>query len=267
MNDREMPDDLMQLILSVLPPEPEPSPQGGRPRVSHEVVLQVLWFAMKTGTQWRMIPKATGCSGETVRMRIIQWSQAGIWDRVHGMILKALNAAGELDVDTMVVDGTLVRAHGGGDATGPNPTDRGKPGTKFTLLVDGQGVPLEVRVAPANRSDQLEILPIVVELQPIGGRPGRPQTKPKELYADAGYDNDATRKLLSWLGIKPFIRKRGQAHGSGLGKVRYVVERTISWLKGIRRFRFRYDRSDAMIESVKKIAMIFVCHRILANTN
>jgi transposase len=263
MSDRDMPEELLQLILSELPPLPAPAAHGGRPAIAHEVVLQVLWFALKTGTPWRMIPKAMGCSGETVRTRILVWAQRQVWKRIHRLILQALQAAGALDLETVVVDSTLVRAHGGGADSGPNPTDRRKPGTKFTLIVDGQGVPLELRTAPANRSDQRELIPVVAALRPIPGRRGRPRTKPQRLYADAGYDSAAARSLLKWLGIKPFIRKRNSPHGSHLGKIRYVVERTIAWLKGVRRLRFRYDRSAAMLQSIKHIALIFVGFRIL----
>ncbi len=68
------------------------------------------------------------------------------------------------------------------------------------------------------------------------------QGHPDVVMADAGYDSEATRALLRWLGVEPKIRKSRAEHGSGLGKVRWVVERTISWLKGLRRLRIRYDR-------------------------
>lgn len=66
----------------------------------------------------------------------------------------------------------------------------------------------------------------------VGGTPGRPKELPDEVYADRGYDSEETRAFLRWLGIEPHIAKRRTAYGSGLGKVRWVVERTISWLKG-----------------------------------
>jgi hypothetical protein len=59
------------------------------------------------------------------------------------------------------------------------------------------------------------------------------------VYADRGYDCESTRLPLWWLGIEPKIAKRKTAHGSGLGKVRWMVERTISWVKGLCRMRVR----------------------------
>ena len=128
--------------------------------------------------------------------------------------------------------------------------------------MDREGVPLVIRAAPANRSDQLEILPAVVSFPAVPGKPGRPRTHPEKLYADAGYDCEATRRLLRWLGIEPHIRRRNGDHGSHLGRVRWVVERTISWIKGLRRMRVRYDRSTISIDAWTSLAAAVVCLHI-----
>ena len=107
-----------------------------------------------------------------------------------------------------------------------------------------------------------EIIPIVLDFPRVGGKVGRPKELPDELYADAGYDSEATRWLLAWLGIEAKINKRRTAHGSGLGKVRWVVERTISWLKGLRRMRIRYDRLKVVQEAWNTLAASVICFRI-----
>ncbi len=86
---------------------------------------------------------------------------------------------------------------------------------------------------------------------------------PDELYADRGYDSDGTRWLLAWLGIEPHIGRRKTPHGSGLGKVRWVVERTISWLKGLRRMRIRYDRLGVIQKAWNTLAVSVICFRLL----
>ena len=106
------------------------------------------------------------------------WEEAGIWDRLHAALLAALKRAGKLDLDTVIVDGVTVRAFGGGEATGPSPVDRRRPGTKPTLMVDRHGVPLAIRTAGANASDHKQIIPIVLDFPRVGGKPGRPQAKP-----------------------------------------------------------------------------------------
>jgi transposase len=68
---------------------------------------------------------------------------------------------------------------------------------------------------------------------------------------------------LRWLGIKAVIAQRSREHGSGLGKVRWVVERTISWLKGMRRMRLRYDRLAMMQLAWNARAASVMCFRLL----
>ena len=124
--------------------------------------------------------------------------------------------------------------------------------------------PLAIRTAGANASDHRQILPLVaLDFPKVGGKPGRPKERPDVLYADRGYDSDSTRLVLRWLGIEPRIARRRTEHGSGLGKVRWVVERTISWVKGLRRMRVRYDRLGVIRDAFTTLAASVVCFRIL----
>ena len=107
------------------------------------------------------------------------------------------------------------------------------------------------------------IIPLVLDVPRVGGKPGRPKERPDEWSADRGSDSDSTRRILRWLGIEPKIAKRKTAHGSGLGKVRWVVERTISWLKGLRRMRARYDRLGVIRDAFTTPAASVICFRIL----
>lgn len=263
MADARMSEEFYQMAVPLLPPEKEPEPQGGRPPIKHYVVLKVIWFVLVTGCRWKDVPRELGCCGETARVRMQHWEHAGIWAQLHQMFLTLLNREKQLHTETAVVDTTQVRAFGGGEATGPSPVDRRKKGTKYTLLVDRDGVPLAMRAVPANRSDQLEILPAVVSFPVVKGKRGRPRVHPKDLYADAGFDCEATRSILRWLGIKPHIRRRNSEHGSHLGRIRWVVERTISWIKGLRRMRVRYDRSATSINAWTSIAQSVICFHIL----
>jgi transposase len=83
------------------------------------------------------------------------------------------------------------------------------------------------------------------------------------LYADRGYDSEATRWILTWLGIEAHIAYRKAGHGSGLGKVRWVVARTISWLKCLRRLRVRYSRLEVVQAAWTTLAAIVICFRLL----
>jgi transposase len=181
---------------------------------------------------------------------------------LHLHFLTVLRKAGVLEAELAVIDSVLVRAFGGGDATGPSPVDRRKLGSKHTLLVDANGVPLVIHTAPANASDYKLILPVIEDFPEIGGKPGRPRKHPDVIYADRGYDSEAIRQSLRSQGIRPVIARRGIDHGSSLGKIRWVVERTISWFKGLRRLRIRYDRSDDVQDAWNRLAASILCYRV-----
>ena len=263
MASARMPPAFFKLAAHHLPPEPAVGPEGGRPSVSHRVVMNTLWFVLATGCRWEDVPPEMGCSGMTAHRCLRRWEEMGCWDRLHADLLRLLRQAGKLDPDLVIVDAVILRAFGGGEQTGPSPVDRRKKGSKHTLLVDRHGIPLAIRTAGANASDHKQILPVVLSFPRVKGKPGRPKELPDELYADRGYDSEDTRRLLRWLGMEPHIAKRKVPHGSGLGKVRWVVERTISWLKGLRRLRVRYDRLDVIQEAGNTLAACVICFRLL----
>ena len=258
-----MPDAFYDLAAHHLPPERGVGPAGGRPPIEHRRIVKVLWFVLATGCRWEDVPPEMGCSGRTAHRFLQRWEEMGCWDRLHADLLRLLRQAGKLDPDLVIVDAVLVRAFGGGELTGPSPVDRGKKGSKHTLLVDRHGVPLAIRTAGANASDHRQIIPLVLDFPKVTGKPGRPKEMPDELYADRGFDSDDTRWILAWLGIEPHIAKRRTPHGSGLGRIRWVVERTISWLKGLRRLRIRYDRLAVIQEAWNTLAACVICFRLL----
>jgi transposase len=261
--DAEMPEEVYMQAKNILPPDGPPGPQGGRPRVPNRTVLAVPWYVLVAGVRWNDVPRAFGCSGRTAHRRLQSWRKLGLFGSLHQLFLDALRRAGKLSADTVILDSFHVRAHGGGELTGPNPTDRRKKGSKHTVLVDERGTPLVILTCGSHVSDHCQILPVVLAFPKIRGKPGAPKTRPRKLYADRGYDSAAGRAILRWLGIKAVIARRNREHGSGLGKVRWVVERTISWLKGMRGMRLRYDRLAMMQLAWNALAASVICFRLL----
>jgi transposase len=257
-----MPEEFFEVIRPLLPADKPVGVKGGRPRILNRVALRVIWYVLTTGIRWQDVLLEMGCSGRTAHRRLEEWQVAGIWDALHKKLLELLNRDGKLAAEIVIVDSTQVPAPGGGEATGPNPTDRGKTGTKHTLMVDANGVPLALHTTGSNVSDQTQMVPIVLEFPRVKGKVGRPKEHPDEAYADRGYDNEATRLLLRWLGIEPKIAKRRTEHGSGLGRVRWVVERTNAWLKGLRRMRIRWDRLLNIQDAWNSLAMSVICFRL-----
>jgi transposase len=150
-----------------------------------------------------------------------------------------------------------------GAHVGPSPVDRGHAGSKHHLIVDGYGTPLQVTLTGGNRHDVTQLLPLVDSLPKIRGTVGRPRQKPKRLYADRGYDFDKYRRELRARGITPKIARRGIAHGSGLGKKRWVVERGFAWLHRYKRLRTRYEVRDDLHLGLMQLACALICYRKL----
>jgi transposase len=98
---------------------------------------------------------------------------------------------------------------------------------------------------------------------PIRGLRGRPRRKPRELFADRGYDHDKYRRQLRARGITPRIARRGIAHGSGLGRTRWVVERGFAWLHAFKRLRTRYERRADIHLGLLQLACALICYRQL----
>ena len=114
-----------------------------------------------------------------------------------------------------------------------------------------------------NRHDITQLIPLVDAVPPIRGRRGRPRRRPGELFADRGYDFDCYRRQLRARGITPRIARRGVAHGSGLGKKRWVVERGFTWLHGFKRLRTRYERRADLHLALMQLACALICYRPL----
>jgi len=260
-----VPDELWETIEPLLPP-PKPHPQGGRPPVPNRNALTGILFVLKTGIGWEDLPQEMGCgSGMTCWRRLRDWQETGVWDELHRVLLSRLRGADQIDWSRVVVDSASVRAVFGGTQIGPNPTDRGKSGSKHHALTDGGGIPLVVRLTGANRNDVTQLLPLVDGIPPVAGKPGRPRQRPDAAQADRGYDSDPHRQALRDRRITPILARRYTEHGSGLGVTRWVIERTLSWLHQFRRLRIRYERRPDIHLAFMTAACAVICWRFIEN--
>lgn len=124
-------------------------------------------------------------------------------------------------------------------------------------------MPLVVETTGANVNDGTKLIELVDAIPPIRGRVGAPRRRPKMLTADKAYHSE--RRVVSlWIrGITPLLPKRGEPDGRGLGKLRWVVERTLSWLHQFRRLRIRWERRSDIHQAFLTLAAALVCFRKL----
>ena len=146
-----------------------------------------------------------------------------------------------------------------GQKTGPNPTDRAKLGSKRHLICDGRGVPLAIQLTGANRNDSQPALALVDAVPPLQGVRGRPRSHPDCGLGDRGYDAQGIWQGLRGRGIVPLLAMRNTEHGSGLGRWRWVVERTFAWLNQFRRLRVRYDKRADIDEAFLSLGCALIC--------
>jgi len=95
--------------LQPLLPEVKPSPNGGRPRVDDQLALNGILCVLHTGIPWEDLPQELGFgSGMTCWRRLREWQAAGIWHRLHRVLLAQLRGASQLDMSRVSLDGASV---------------------------------------------------------------------------------------------------------------------------------------------------------------
>jgi transposase len=257
-----VPDELWELIRPLLPePKPRRFRYPGRKPIGDREALTGILFVLKTGIPWEDLPAEMGCGcGMTCWRRLRDWQAAGVWYALHQLLLTKLDNAGKIDWSRAAVDATFARAFGGVDGSGPNPTDRGRPGVKQHLMVDAGGLPVAGITTAANVHEVKQLVPLVDAAGPQLSE-GAPIHRPAELYADRAYDSEWHREQLRARGINPHLAKRGAVHGSGLGRFRWVVERTISWLHGFRKLRFVTEKDEENKFALFNLGMALIAFR------
>jgi transposase len=258
-------DALWKRLEPLLPPhKPRRRRFPGRKPIDDRKALTGILFVLKTGINWEDLPQEMGCGcGMTCWRRLRDWNEAGVWQKLHERLLAELHEADRIDWDRALIDSSFVRARGGGGRTGPSPVDRRKKGSKHQIITDAGGIPLVAETTAANVPDVNPLLPLVDAIPPVRGRPGRPRRRPGSLYGDRGYDSDPHRRELRRRGIRPQIARRRTPHGSGLGRYRWYVERTLSWLHNFGRLRVRKDKSPEIHQAFLRLANALICLRIL----
>jgi len=217
-----------------------------RPRISDRDCFEAILFRLVTGCSWDVAGRL-GKGGETtLRRRRDEWVAAGAFQHLVEEAIKAFDKVIGLDLSEVSIDGSLHKAPMGGEGTGPNPTDRGKTGWKWSIATDANGVPIGWVIEGANRNDSILLAPTLDDVK-VRGLLADVET----LWLDRGYDSELTRTRLVERGITDTMiakkRKRGSATGSKhqpMG-LRWPVERTNSWLSNFGQMRRNTDRFTA----------------------
>jgi len=142
---------------------------------------------------------------------------------------------------------------------GPNPTDRGQPGTKRHLITEGQGIPLATQLTGANRPDRMVFEALIDAVPAIRCPSGQRRKRPTKLHADKAYDVPRCRRFLHRRRIKVRIARKGIESRARLGRHRWVVERTFAWLNRYRRLTIRYERRVDIHQAFLTLGCALIC--------
>ena len=250
---------IWEQFQALIPPVVDTHPLGcHRPRIPDRVIFDKLVQVLVFGVAYVKIADSS-CSATSIRTRRDEWIDAGIFAELEQICLNAYDKMIGLDLANLSVDGCIVKAPCGGEAAGRSPVDRGKQGTKRSLLVDGNGIPLGCVVAGANCHDSPLLAPTLEKL----GRFGFDLPEKITVHLDAGYDSSKTRDLLHTLGCDWEISTKGTPLQAG---ARSVVERTNSWhTRGFRKLQICTEVRTRVIDAfIALAAAIIITRRLIA---
>jgi putative transposase len=239
-----VPERMWKKLKPLLPPE-KPAHTVGRPAVPFRTVFNGILYVLRTGCQWKAVPATFG-SGSTCHLRFQEWVALGIFESLWIEQLRVYDQRRHIAWRWQSVDSKAVPAPLGGADTGPNPTDRGKSGSKRHLLVDGRGAPLAALTTAANATD-MKTNPAVLD-SIVVARPQPSAEQPQHLCEDKGYDFPECREQAEARGYLAHIPRKGtdpSAIPAGQKRHparRWVVERTQSWQNAYRKLRVRWEK-------------------------
>ncbi|RSK38459.1 IS5 family transposase [Hymenobacter perfusus] len=227
----------------------------GRPRVCDRQMFFAIFYVLRAGLQWKALPRCLGVAS-TAHDRFQRWVAAGVFRQLWVLGLLELHIESRLDWSFQSLDGCQTKAPLGGQAVGPNPTDRGKGGVKRHLLTEAQGLPVGLAVTGANVADVIQVQ-AVFDSMPVLPSPDTDEF-PQGFCADKGHDAKAVRHLIQQRGYVDHIQSRDQeatlCKTPGYRARRWVVERTHSWFNRFRRLLIRWEKQVDNYEALLHLA-------------
>lgn len=243
-----MPDALWALVVTLLPARKKHPLGCHNPRSDDRKAMNTILYVLRTATPWNSLPRGCPdfCGRSSAYRRFREWTDAGVFKKLWELSLEKYDEFRHLDWRFLALDGSITKAPCGGEATGKNPTDRAKKGTKRSLVTDAAGIPVGLAVSGANTAD-CKMVEETLESMP---REWPADMRPL-MCMDKGYDGRPTRLVLDVYGLRDgIIKKRKKGEKAAVKKPRpaghkprrYVVEQAHAWMNGFRRVKIRWER-------------------------
>jgi len=227
-------------------------------------VLDGILYVLRTGCQWKAVPPEFG-SGSTCHRRFQEWGEDGTWARLWADQLGRYDAEQGIGWDWQSADSATVPSPLSGDDTGPDPTNRGKRGTKRHTLTDRRGVPVSAVISAANRND-MKVAEATLD-SIVVARPQPTPAAPQHLCRDKGFDFPETRRAAEARGYTVHTPHKGEdspppSEEERHPPRRWVVERTNSWHNRFRKLRIRYEKKAQNYLGLVQVASFLIVYRL-----
>jgi len=189
---------------------------GGRPAAEVRQLMRGILYILRTGCQWNALPREFGVSGKTAHRYFQRWVRGGVFKRMWQEGLNEYDELKGIVWKWQAADGAITKAPLGGEKTGKNPTDRGKTGTKRSLLINEQDLPLGLVISGANTPDG-KLLEKTLLAIPVT----RPDTEEVEqhLSLDKGYSGEPCATIAEYLGYVLHVPDKANAKKNASGNL------------------------------------------------
>jgi len=232
-----------------------------RPRKSAKKIMNALFYILRTGIQWKALPKDFRVSSSTVHRRFQEWIENEVFKNFWIRVLEKYQKKNHEMMKWLALDGSHSKAPLGGECVGKSPVDRRKIGTKKHICVDQNGVIIGISVSGANKHDNIFAQPTVNSI-PIQFKHNR-----IVFAADTAYDAKKTRSYLKQKNFVPVISLNKRNSKIRPAKIRsrhrWIVERTHGHLNTWRAIFTRWNKKAKNYVAAIQIAATFYALRYL----
>ncbi len=251
---KELLQEFHNFIAVYMPPS-----KIGRPRSDNDPLIAGIYYLLKTGCQWDALPKCFG-PAKTVYHRFRELVKANAFQKIWKSILMHYDRTKGLRLENQSIDSCHKKAPLGGDKTGISPVDRRKLGSKLNLVVEELGLPLSATVAGGNRHDTQLFVPLIDNLQYQ-----IPQSRNHYLRTDKGFVSKKNKEEAikrNFTPVMPLKKPKNKPRvTTNKDPIRWVVERTFSWMNRFRRVFIRYDKLSKNFLGLVQFACLVIVFR------